>query len=125
MLSSFVQFAVSFQNHGIVSNCNPSLSFFSNKLNSKLCRYTEYMKLPNAFPIASPNSVDLIYVFLSFPPPQPGLPDHKKQEIQANLHHPLNRRQTTEDSEDEVDDERYEQGRIETKKGVEVCVVRC
>lgn len=83
------------------------------------------MKLPNAFPIASPNSVDLIYVFLSFPPPQPGLPDHKKQEIQANLHHPLNRRQTTEDSEDEVDDERYEQGRIETKKGVEVCVGRC
>nr|XP_027210953.1 inactivation-no-after-potential D protein-like [Penaeus vannamei] len=51
---------------------------------------------------------------------QPGLPDHKKQEIQANLHHPLNRRQTTEDSEDEVDDERYEQGRIETKKGVEI-----
>ncbi|XP_042870689.1 multiple PDZ domain protein-like isoform X1 [Penaeus japonicus] len=51
---------------------------------------------------------------------QPGLPDHKKQEIQANLHHPLNRRQTTEDSEDEVDDDRYEQGRIETKKGVEI-----
>lgn len=37
---------------------------------------------------------------------------------------PLTRRQTTEDSEDEADDERYEQGRIETKKGVEVSVIQ-
>lgn len=37
---------------------------------------------------------------------------------------PMARRQTTEDSEDEADDERYEQGRIETKKGVEVSVIK-
>lgn len=52
--------------------------------------------------------------------PQPGLPDIKKQEIQANLKRPLNRRQTTEDSEPDLDDEVHMQGRIETKKGVEV-----
>ncbi|KAK4290512.1 hypothetical protein Pmani_032733 [Petrolisthes manimaculis] len=50
----------------------------------------------------------------------PGMPDIKRQEMQAGLHKPLSRRQTTEDSEDEVDDERYEQGRIDTKKGVEI-----
>ncbi|KAK8727131.1 hypothetical protein OTU49_009709, partial [Cherax quadricarinatus] len=49
---------------------------------------------------------------------QPGLPDHKKQEIQANLHQPLQRRQTTEDSDDF--DVHYEQGRVETKAGVEI-----
>ncbi|XP_069994007.1 multiple PDZ domain protein isoform X16 [Penaeus vannamei] len=68
-------------------------------------------RMPNSISPARTPTPELI---------QPGLPDHKKQEIQANLHHPLNRRQTTEDSEDEVDDERYEQGRIETKKGVEI-----
>lgn len=60
---------------------------------------------------------------LSIPPcaPQPGLPDIKKQEIQANLKKPLNRRQTTEDSEPDLDDDVHmQQGRIETKKGVEV-----
>lgn len=51
---------------------------------------------------------------------QPGLPDHKKQEIQANLSKPFNRRQTTEDSDDDLDDVHYDQGRIETKKGVEI-----
>nr|XP_045586609.1 multiple PDZ domain protein-like [Procambarus clarkii] len=50
---------------------------------------------------------------------QPGLPDHKKQELQANLHQPLQRRQTTEDS-DYDDDVHYDQGRIDTKKGVEI-----
>ncbi|XP_042204439.1 uncharacterized protein LOC121854115, partial [Homarus americanus] len=51
---------------------------------------------------------------------QPGLPDHKKQEIQASLHKPLQRRQTTEDSDDGIDDVHYEQGRIDTKAGVEI-----
>ncbi|XP_063871691.1 multiple PDZ domain protein-like isoform X16 [Scylla paramamosain] len=51
---------------------------------------------------------------------QPGLPDIKKQEIQANLKKPLNRRQTTEDSDNDLDDVHYQQGRIETKKGVEI-----
>ncbi|XP_068250447.1 uncharacterized protein [Palaemon carinicauda] len=51
---------------------------------------------------------------------QPGIPDLKKQEIQANLHKPFNRRQTTEDSDDDLDNVHYEQGRVETKKGVEI-----
>lgn len=51
---------------------------------------------------------------------QPGLSDIKKQEIQANLKKPFNRRQTTEDSEDDIDDVHQQQGRIETKQGVEI-----
>lgn len=52
------------------------------------------------------------------------MPDIKRQEMQAGMQKPMSRRQTTEDSEDEADDERYEQGRIETKKGVEVSVIK-
>ena len=51
---------------------------------------------------------------------QPGLSDIKKQEIQANLKKPFNRRQTTEDYDNDLDDVHYQQGRIETKQGVEV-----
>ncbi|CAL4059079.1 unnamed protein product, partial [Meganyctiphanes norvegica] len=59
---------------------------------------------------------------------QAGLSDVKKAEIQNNIGHPrLNRRETTEslgsiDSDDGLDpnDERYEQGRIEAKSGVEI-----